>query len=202
MNAPRARLFVVLVAWSGLVAVAALAGWPRLLPPAIVPLFVVLLTVSAVTVSLRAAWARAAIARCSSRALIAVHLFRFVGAVFLWLQTQGRLPADFAQRAGWGDIAAAVGALVLLAWPEGKGFRRAALAWTVFGVLDLFVAVGTAAVLNRTHPGSMAHILTFPLLLVPGFAVPVLLAAHIALWRRLRADPADERAANLPAVSA
>lgn len=84
-------------------------------------------------------------------------------------------------RAGWGDVATAIGAIVLVAWPAGKGFDRALFAWNVFGALDLFVAVGTAGWLNLIHPGAMSEIARFPLTLVPLWLVPVMLTTHFLM---------------------
>jgi hypothetical protein len=88
-------------------------------------------------------------------------------------------PAEFAHRAGWGDIAAAGGALVLLFWPEGAGFRRALLGWNIFGAADLLLAFGTAGWMNLTRPGAMIEMSGLPLTLVPLWLVPVLLSSHI-----------------------
>lgn len=58
------------------------------------------------------------------------------------------------------------------------------ITWNIFGALDLFVAVGTAAWLTDTRPGSMDAMLRFPLLLVPLRAVPFMLTTHAAMLRR------------------
>ncbi|HVW22425.1 MAG TPA: hypothetical protein VHC86_14520 [Opitutaceae bacterium] len=185
MKTPLFRLSWLLALWGGAVAAAAAADLPRRLAPAGVPLLAAVLTAGSILLSLRAAWARRAWAAVPLRGLLAVHLVRFVGAYFLWLAAQGRLPRLFAERAGWGDIAAAAGALLLLAAPEGALFRRALALWSAVGVADLLLAVGTGGWLNRVHPGSMAEIAGFPLALVPLFAVPVLFTTHVVIARRL-----------------
>ena len=102
------------------------------------------------------------------------------------------MPVEFAYRAGWGDILAATGALMLLPWKDGPWFRRALSLWNVIGLVDLLLAVGTGAWLNATRPGSMIEIVTLPLALVLLWFVPVLLSSHLVLLRWARA-PQDSK---------
>src|SRR5207249_9660080 len=73
------------------------------------------------------------------RALVGINAVRFVGITFLVLAARGEIAPVFAARAGWGDIATAVLALVLVAAGEprtalGRGLTHA---WNAFGLLDL-----------------------------------------------------------------
>src|SRR5213593_637056 len=127
------------------------------------------------------------------RALVGINAVRFVGITFLVLAARGEIAPVFAARAGWGDIATAVLALVLVAAGEprtalGRGLTHA---WNAFGLLDLVVAVGTATVvtIRGTTPG-IAAVLSLPLVVVPTFFVPILLANHVVIFRRLLAAPA------------
>jgi hypothetical protein len=181
MNSSTYRLILLMIAWG---CAASLAGYFQLLahlPPGVVPLLIAGLTVSFSVALRRVASFRATIAMLGVRGQVAPHLVRFIGVAFLWLHAQGRLPAEFAYRAGWGDIATAAGAVALLAWPDGVGFRRALFAWNIFGALDLFVAVGTGGWLNVVRPGSMIEIARFPLTLVPLWLVPVMLSGHLLM---------------------
>ena len=183
MNTSMLRLLVLLLVWGS---AAALAGsWHLLaqLPAPVVPLIIAGLMGGFSLALARVAWMQEAVGALGVRTIVAAHLIRFVGVYFLWLQTQGRLPAEFAQRAGWGDIVAAVGALALLFWPEGNGFVRAFFWWNLFGAADLLLAVGTGGWLNLTRPGSMIELSGLPLTLVPLWLVPVLLNSHIYLLR-------------------
>ena len=122
------------------------------------------------------------------RSLVAFHAMRLVGVVFLVLAAQGTLSPLFAARAGWGDIAAAAGALALVVVgpPNTKARRVLYLAWSAFAILDLVVAVGTASVvaIRGDVPGIEA-LMAAPLILVPMFFVPLLLASHVVIVRRL-----------------
>lgn len=120
------------------------------------------------------------------RWLVGINATRLIGIAFLMLAAQGKLSAVFAQRAGWGDIAVAIGAIVLALRPAGRGVLHA---WNALGFLDLVVAVGTATVVavQGVTPGISA-ILTFPLSLVPTVAVPLFLANHVVIFRRLLRD--------------
>lgn len=122
------------------------------------------------------------------RALVGINALRLVGIYFLLLGARGELNATFAARAGWGDIAAATLAIALTIAgnPRGTGQRLLFHAWNVFGALDLVVAVGTATIvtLQGAVPG-VTPLLSFPLVLVPAFFVPLLLANHVFIFRRL-----------------
>lgn len=194
MNSSVYRLMLLMIAWG---AAASLAGYFQLLAhlsPRVVPLLIAGLSVSFSVALRRASWLRSAVASLGVRGLIAPHLGRFLGVAFLWLHAQGRLPAEFAHRAGWGDIATAAGAVILLVLPDGVGFRRALLAWNIFGALDLLVAVGTAGWLNVVRPGSMFEIAKFPLTLVPLWLVPVFLSGHLLMLQQaIAGDAAAKR---------
>ena len=76
----------------------------------------------------------------------AIQAWRAGGLVFLALYKYGLLPGAFAWPAGLGDIAIGVTApWVALALVRRPGFAtsRVFVAWNLFGILDLVVAVGT-----------------------------------------------------------
>ena len=178
------RPVLLLLLWSAAATVAGAFHLFAHLPPFAIPALIAGLTIGFSLALVRVPWLREAAASIGALPILAAHLVRFVGFYFLWLHGQGRLPVEFAQRAGWGDIAAAGGALALLFWPEGKEFRRALFWWNIIGALDLLLAVGTAAWLNFTRPGSMNELSSLPLSYVPLLLVPLLLPSHIHLLRQ------------------
>lgn len=122
----------------------------------------------------------------SPRAYMAVHLTRFVGIYFLFLYAQGRLPYDFAVLGGWGDIATASGATLLLLTRARN--RALLLAWNTLGLIDILFVVTTAARLMRSDPASTNELLHLPLVLLPLFVVPVILTSHLLLFIRLKRE--------------
>jgi hypothetical protein len=170
---------------------AALAGATGLLVRAPFPLpqlTIVALVVLTISVATGRSRVRAWIDGLSLRALMAIHGVRFVGIVFLMLAARGELAQVFADRAGWGDIATAAVALALvgLGDPVTPGRRALIHVWNVFGFLDLLIAVGTATwvTLRGITPG-VTPLLSLPLSVVPLFFVPILMAGHVIIYRRL-----------------
>jgi len=123
------------------------------------------------------------------RAVVGLHLTRFVGFYFLWLYGRGELPYRFAVPGGWGDIIVATAAAVILAtWP-GFGRRTPVLLiWNIYGLVDILFVVATAAAEGRAAPASMAALLRLPLSLLATFLVPLIIGSHLLIFARLRSD--------------
>jgi hypothetical protein len=171
----------LIIAW-GLAAAAAGAFHAlSLVPPLAGPLAIAFATVAFTVGVLKVPFLRGGMGALGLRRILAVHVGRFIGYYFIFLAARGRLPVEFAQRAGWGDVAAAVGALVLLLLAPGRLFRPLFVAWNWIGIADLLVAVGTAGWLGSTRPGSMAELAALPLALIPLWLVPMLIASHVFL---------------------
>src|SRR6266849_1628750 len=124
--------------------------------------------------------------------IVAAQIYRIGGGMFLVLWADGRLPWQFALPAGIGDVTTGCLAVVvaLLLAQKVDGARRAVYAWCLFGIADLVVAITMGAM---TSPGR-AHLFAFeapnllissyPLVMVPTFAVPLALMLHgLVLWR-------------------
>src|SRR5262245_43531181 len=91
------------------------------------------------------------------RALVWIHVSRFVGIYFLVLYERGELPYAFAVPGGWGDIAVAcaAAAICLFARPGAGPRAGIVLAWNIFGLVDIALVVTTAARLWAADPNSM-----------------------------------------------
>lgn len=120
------------------------------------------------------------------KALIAVHLLRFVGIYFLHLNTRGELPAAFAIPAGWGDIAAAAGAAVLLMIPRLQGKRWLVAAWNTLALADILLVVTSGA---RMADGDrlilMERLTELPLSFLPLMVVPMIITTHVLIFTRI-----------------
>lgn len=124
------------------------------------------------------------------RALVAVHLTRFVGFYFLKLYRDGLLPRDFAVPAGWGDIVVALLALVVLVAvrPDTPRGRLAYLIWNIIGLVDILMVIVNGARMMATDPSLQGGFTSLPLILLPLFLVPIVLVTHVlifvALWKK------------------
>jgi hypothetical protein len=127
--------------------------------------------------------------------VVASQVYRIGGGIFLVLWADGRLPWQFALPAGIGDVTTGCLALVVAALLAQRSPRalRATYSWCLFGIADLVVAVAMG---GMTSPGR-AHVLaldapnllisSYPLVMVPTFAVPLALMLHsLVLWRLRR----------------
>jgi len=111
--------------------------------------------------------------------------WRFAGLGFLALYTYGVLPGHFAWPAALGDMAIGITApwiIVALIRRPGFAASKTFVAWNLFGILDLVVAVGSAAVVPLLVPGVQptAPMAYLPLVLIPTFLVPGFVILHLA----------------------
>lgn len=123
------------------------------------------------------------------RVLVAFHLTRFVGVYFLLLYSRDELPFDFAVKGGWGDILTAALALLICVAPLGEALRRRAITiWNVIGFVDIMMVVFYAARNGLAGNPQMKLLTVLPLSLLPTFLVPIIIATHLLIFRRLRRE--------------
>jgi hypothetical protein len=145
--------------------------------------------------------------------LVGVQLYRALGIIFLILYATGKLPGPFAWPAGLGDVL--VGGLApVVALAYARGPRENAdliIAWNVFGIVDLVVAVTTGVLTSPSPlqlfafdlPNDLAG--AFPLVLIPVFLVPVSILLHLASLAKLHRSArqgANRRREQLNPISA
>ncbi|HTO02547.1 MAG TPA: hypothetical protein VL069_02545 [Opitutus sp.] len=120
------------------------------------------------------------------RALVLLHVTRFVGVYFLVLYRRGELPYAFAVPGGIGDIIVAALAIlvVLLPLTESKQLR-AIYIWNVIGFVDILLVVLAAARIILSGGFGLLPLTYLPLSLLPTFLVPLIIASHLAIFARL-----------------
>jgi hypothetical protein len=143
-------------------------------------------------------WTRARSLEAALTPLLLLNALRYVGLAFLIPGvTAEALDPRFAAPAAWGDLAAALLALVALLALRQRWRSAGILVWTfnIFGAVDLLNAVAQG--LRHTIDGHLGA--TY---FIPALFVPMLLVAHgvIALVQ-IRHGPAVHRDA-LPSAAA
>lgn len=182
-------LVVRFVFWIWILAAVAVGytGTLARLPMQVVPALVLGLTAALVLAYRKISAFRTWIDALDIRALVSLHVTRFVGAYFLVLYQRGELPYSFAVPGGVGDIAVAIAALAILCIPMSEERRlRLISIWNVVGLVDILLVVFTAARLVLSGNQEL-RILTFlPLSLLPTFLVPLIISCHLAIFSRIR----------------
>jgi hypothetical protein len=125
---------------------------------------------------------------------IGLNLWRLGGVDFLIRYAQGHLPAGFAFPAGIGDVITGLTAIpLLLAISRNTPTaRKRFVAWNVFGLIDLILAVSLGILHSQSSFGILAGsgpttllMGEFPRSMIPTFFVPSFILLHLlALARR------------------
>jgi hypothetical protein len=105
--------------------------------------------------------------------------FRAIGGIFLIYWASGHMPGGFALPAGLGDLLVGVTAPWMTRYVmRGHYARRVVVLWNLLGVLDFVIAFATGFTFNTPT--------AYPLVLIPGFLVPLALGFHFHAFRKLR----------------
>lgn len=139
----------------------------------------------------------------SPRNLTLAHGWRMGGFVFLALATYGILPWLFAIPAGFGDIAVGITAASVALKRANPAYRSSFIAWQLFGIADLVVAVslGTLAGFIQPHGVPTTPMTALPMSLIPTFAVPLFLIFHIICLAQARRWPVQGKLGSRQPVS-
>lgn len=179
-----------LIVWFCLALAVGFAGWFRSASAPVVAATVWTLTILA----LLACWIigpiRAWVAIVDLNWLVAFHLIRLVAGIYFLVDCRaGSLSPAFAIPAGYGDIAVAITAALILFVPRFRASRTVLLVWNTVGLIDIvFVAIAALRIGLRDWPG-MAPLRELPLSLLPTFIVPLIIASHVLIFaRRARRD--------------
>jgi hypothetical protein len=125
------------------------------------------------------------------RALVLLSTTRFVALYFLHLFTLGELPAQFAFVFGWSESLIAASALVVGAAPLKPALRHRVVGiWNIVGFIGLALLTFNLTSLALSDRAIHALLTQLPLVLLPAFLLPLLLATHVLIHRRLAREAA------------
>jgi hypothetical protein len=124
--------------------------------------------------------------------LVALQFSRVVGGTFLILYAMGQLPGIFALPAGAGDVLVGLTALLVAAGYGRNRRDQLVRLWNWFGMGDLVVAIAVGFLSAPTRFQILALdapnflIGSFPLAMIPAFAVPLFIVLHLVSLSKLR----------------
>jgi len=188
----------VVLGWFGLMLVLAKSGFfettaQTSLPPRIGPAIVIPTILGCALLAV--ASVRRLIARVPLHWLVGVQLYRVVGGgLFLIAWLQDDVPGEFALPAGIGDVTVGILAPLVALLIVRQGVERAGpvvVGWCALGITDLVVAVtggfltAPSAFQQLALDEPNAAITSYPLVLIPTFAVPVSIVLHVYVLARL-----------------
>ena len=127
-----------------------------------------------------------------------VQAWRIGGYSFLILAAYNFLPGYFAWPAALGDMFVGATAPLVIRKISNPGFTksRAFVAWNVFGILDLVVAIGLGAlgvflIGNAGNVSPTTIMSQMPLVVIPTFFVPTFVVLHLIAL--IQARPSSSR---------
>src|SRR6516225_2883127 len=131
-------------------------------------------------------WLRAARSNQALAVLVAPHLFlRFIGLSFLVPGVvSSSLPPAFAMPAAYGDLVAAILALISVLALSIRTFWTISIVWifNMWGAVDLLFAVYQRQIGIGIGPGSLGTAFFIPTVVVP----PLLVTHALIFWLLLR----------------
>jgi len=199
VNRSSVPFLVAMAVWLAIACAAGASGRAAALTPPQPQIVVAVLSVLLFLSGLLLPGLRAWLAEVNLRGFVAFHITRFVGILFLLMSARGALSPEWAVPAGWGDIAVALGALLIVVFMRRPETHPDLVRlWNLIGLIDIVAVVVTAARIGMRDPAGLAPLLRFPMSLVPTFIVPVVFATHC--WMALRLQPRSRPAAATPAV--
>lgn len=147
---------------------------------------------------------RAAMMAIPVQTIVALNIWRVLGVFMVLAGVAGTMSGPFPYVAGFGDIITGILALPVARIAAKNPRDLRVLEWSIFGALDLIVAVflGTTTAdggaLQLFHVGvGSSEMTTLPWALIPLVLVPTYLIGHALVFAHVRAASA---AANHPAA--
>lgn len=121
--------------------------------------------------------------------IMVIQFFRVMGLSFLTLYGQQLMPGEFALPAGYGDAIIGITAPLVAYLYFTRKVKTLAIVWNFAGLADLVLSIILGFFTSPTPYQLLAFdlpndpLFSFPLSLVPTFAVPVSLLLHLAALR-------------------
>jgi hypothetical protein len=136
---------------------------------------------------------REIIAAVAQSRLVAFQFYRVLGVTFLVLYAAGQLPGIFALPAGCGDVMVGLTALMVGTRAARNKNDQLVTLWNWLGISDLVIAVGTGflsapsrfQIFSLDAPNVLIG--SFPLVMIPIFAVPLSIVLHLASLSKISA---------------
>jgi hypothetical protein len=124
--------------------------------------------------------------------LVAFQFYRVLGVTFLVLYAAGQLPGIFALPAGWGDVTVGLTAFMVGARAARSENDQLVTLWNWLGISDLVIALATGflsapsrlQIFSLDAPNVLIG--SFPLVMIPIFAVPLSIVLHLASLSKIR----------------
>lgn len=176
-------VLLILGAWICLAAGVGIAGWVESANAMGVAGIIWILTALVLFACWKVSTLQKWVMTVDLRWLVLLHLTRFVGIYFFLLCSRGELPFAFAAPAGWGDIAVASLAVLLLALSNARNWTML-IVWNTIGLTDILFVVMTALRLGLEDWRPMHALREFPLSLLPTLLVPLIIVSHVLIFFR------------------
>jgi hypothetical protein len=150
------------------------------------------ITVGALLIQ-RSKQVREIIAGVAQSQLVGFQFYRVLGVTFLVLYAAGQLPGIFALPAGFGDVMVGLSALMVGARAARNEDDHLVTLWNWLGISDLAIAVATGflsapsrfQIFSLDAPNVLIG--SFPLVMIPIFAVPLSIVLHLASLSKISA---------------
>jgi hypothetical protein len=187
----RLTIAAILLVWFTSTALATVPGIGRV-PGALFGIVFPVIAVSLFIIFYPAA--RGAVLKSYVPLLVALHITRIAGGLFIPLFWESRLSNPFAYIAGGGDLLSAALAIpaAYMAWQAKAGWEKWVLAWNVIGFVDFMSAITLGI---TSQPGSPLQVFfdvpgtsilgQLPWRFIPSYFVPLYIMIHVALFVRL-----------------
>lgn len=177
-------ILVILAIWGSAVAVAAAARLIHPLPTPAIGGFVTVTIVLPMLAYYASPRLKAYADDIGHRPIVLFHVWR-VGAalLFFWYGAAGALPPGFWIPAGVGDLLAGFFAIYVLMRPESRGLY---LAFHLFGLADLLVAVAAGMYFSQLGDPLMIPVVLLPLALIPLYGVGISSISHLVAFDMLQ----------------